>query len=111
MLKLIDIVNDTADDYYRNVSLANAYNILVPATSEVATTIKGGISSAIVPIFGIEAILLMLYLGYASVQALVEETRKRSAMRALEAEAAEKAAEASDDDKKDEKSDKNNKKK
>lgn len=111
VLKLIDIVNDTADDYYRNVSLANAYNILVPATSEVATTIKGGISSAIVPIFGIEAILLVIYLGYASIQALIEETRKRNAMRVLEAEAAEKTDEASDDDKKDEKSDKNNKKK
>ena len=53
----------------------------------------------------------MIYLGYASIQALVEETRKRNAMRVLEAEAAEKTDEASDDDKKDEKSDKNNKKK
>lgn len=74
---LIKLVNDTADDYYRNVSLSDSYNILVPATSEVATTIKNGISKAIVPAFGIEMLILMTYLGISFFQALTEETRKR----------------------------------
>lgn len=97
--ELNDIVNRTADDYFRNVSLSDSYNILVPATSEVATTIKSGISKAIVPIFGIEAVLLVAYLAIAFIQALVEETRKRNKLRTAaavaeaEAEAAEKASE------------------
>ena len=99
---LIQLVNDTADDYYRNVSLSNAFNVLVPATTEVATTIKSGIVSAIVPIFGVEVLILMSYLGYSSVQAITEETRKR---RNRLAAAAGNVPEASggSDDKKDEK--------
>lgn len=105
---LIVLVNDTADDYYRNVSLSKDYNVLVPATSEVAATIKSGISSAIVPIFGVEAIILMIYLGYSAIQALSEETRKRNQKLAL---ADADADAASGDDKKDEKTEKDSKKK
>lgn len=74
---LIDLVNRTADDYYRNVSLSDSYNILVPATTEVVTTIKNGISKAIVPAFGCEVLILMTYLAISFFQALGEETRKR----------------------------------
>lgn len=80
---LIDIVNRTADDYYRNVSLSDSYNILVPATSAVSTTIKSGIEKAIVPIIGIELVILMIYLAVAFVRALVEETRKRNKLKAV----------------------------
>lgn len=111
VLNLVTLVNDTADDYYRNVSLSNAYNVLVPATSEVATTIKSGITSAIVPIFGVEAIMLVFYLGYSAIQALIEETRKRNSRYAAEGASDEDAKAASDDDKKDAKSEKDSKKK
>ena len=77
--QLIQLVNDTADDYYQNVSLASAYSILVPATSDVATTVKSGLSKAMLPLVGIEAVLLMIFLGYSFVTALIEETKKRKA--------------------------------
>lgn len=86
---LIQLVNDTADDYYQNVSFSNAYNILLPATSSVATTITSGISKAIIPIIGVEAILLMLYLAVSFIQALIEENRKKKFASAFAAAAAE----------------------
>lgn len=80
---LIDMVNKTADDYYRNVSLSDSYNILVPATSSVGTTIKSGIAKAVVPAIGVEVIILMIYLSVSFVKALVEETRKRNQKQAV----------------------------
>lgn len=74
---LIQLVNDTADDYYQDVSLANAYRVLVPATSAVAATVKSGISKAIVPVFGIELLLFVAYLALAFIEALKEESKKR----------------------------------
>ena len=104
--ELNELVNKTADGYYRNVSLSDSYNILVPATSAVASTIKSGISKAIVPIFGIEAIMLVIYVGVSFFQALLEETRKRNLRRA--GAAAEESGEGSA---KEEKTEKENKKK
>lgn len=74
---LIQLVNETADDYYQNISLSNAYNILLPATSSVATTIQSGFSRAFLPLVGVEVILMMLYLATAFIQALIEENRKK----------------------------------
>ena len=85
---LIQLVNDTADDYYQNVSLANSYRILVPATSAVAATVKSGIVKAIVPVFGIELLLMMVYLSVAFVEAIREDSQKRKLVAAAEAPAA-----------------------
>ncbi|MBQ9905169.1 MAG: lipopolysaccharide biosynthesis protein [Oscillospiraceae bacterium] len=103
---LIDLVNGTADDYYRNVALSDSYNILVPATSAVATTVQSGIKKAVVPIFGIEAVLLMVYLAVSFGQALVEETRKRNNKLAAEKAGAAGAETVEKSDEKPEKSDK-----
>ncbi|HAG14871.1 MAG TPA: lipopolysaccharide biosynthesis protein [Ruminococcus sp.] len=112
---LIQLVNDTADDYYQNVSLANAYNVLVPATSEVAATVKSGISRAILPVFGIELLLMMSYLTVAFVQALKEEARRKKNLAEVEAalSGAEPLPEQPDEEPKQEKTEpeKNNKKK
>lgn len=78
--RLIELVNDTANDFFLNVSLSSAYNILVPATSDVATTVRSGISKAVTPLVGVEAILLMFYLAVAFIQGLVEENRKRKSI-------------------------------
>ena len=87
---LVQAVNDTADDYYQNVSLANAYNVLIPATADISTTVTSGISKAIIPAFGLEALLFVAYLLVAFVEALKEESNKQKAVRALaESEAAE----------------------
>lgn len=85
--KLIELVNDTANDYFQNVSLSSAYSILVPATSDVATTVRSGISKAVTPIVGVEAILLMIYLATAFIESLVEESRKRKGIIAEEKKA------------------------
>ncbi|MBQ6039912.1 MAG: lipopolysaccharide biosynthesis protein [Oscillospiraceae bacterium] len=75
---LVQTVNDTADDYYQHVSLANAYNILVPATSDVPTTVMTGIKKAIIPAVGLEALLFVGYLTYAFIEAIKEENLKRN---------------------------------
>ena len=90
-------VNDTADDYYQNVSLANGYNVLVPATADISTSIRSGISKAIIPAFGLEALLFVAYMIVVLYEALKEETLKRNAARAAAAGAeADDAAPAED---------------
>ncbi len=78
-------VNDTADDYYQNVSLANGYNVLVPATADISTSIRSGISKAIIPAFGLEALLFVAYMIVVLYEALKEETLKRNAAHAAAA--------------------------
>ncbi len=76
--KLIDDVDNTANDYYENYSLAGAYNILAPATATAATSITFGISSSIIPIIAVEIILFFLFIGYVSISAIKEDNGKES---------------------------------
>lgn len=71
--QLVKLVNETADDYYQNLSLSNAYNVLVPASSDAKTTITNGISAALMPIFGVEALLFVAYLIVVFSQAIKED--------------------------------------
>ncbi|MCQ2407368.1 MAG: lipopolysaccharide biosynthesis protein [Oscillospiraceae bacterium] len=81
--EMIELVEKTADDYYQNVSLGNAYNVLVPAAYDAATTVKHGISKAVVPCVGAEAMIFIFYLGVSFVMALIEEMKaKRMKMEA-----------------------------
>lgn len=100
---MIKLVEDTADDYYQNVSLSDAFNILVPATSAVAATVKSGISKAVVPIAGVEVLWFVFYVGLSFVQALIEETNRRKAKKAAAQEAEEAEEKSGSDKKKDEK--------
>ncbi|MCQ2417406.1 MAG: lipopolysaccharide biosynthesis protein [Oscillospiraceae bacterium] len=75
--QLIQLVNDTADDYYQNVSLSNAFNVLVPATSDVATNVKSGITKAVIPTAGTEILLLVAFLALSFIEAIVVETRRK----------------------------------
>lgn len=77
VLNLTELVKETADDYYRNVSLANAYSILVPPSNDVKTTVKTGIKTALLPVVGLELVILMVYLGFSFFKAMAEETRKK----------------------------------
>ncbi|HAM68426.1 MAG TPA: hypothetical protein DCP68_02260, partial [Ruminococcus sp.] len=88
--EMIELVEKTADDYYQNVSLGNAFNVLVPAAYDAATTVKSGISKAIVPCVGAEALIFIFYIGYSFVAGLVDGTKKKRA----EKEAAVQAAAA-----------------
>lgn len=85
---LINKTNATANDYYETVYLSNAYQVLVPATSSGLTTTKSVIKSAIEPLFIIEALLFVLFFGYAFCYSLITETRKRRAIKLAEHNAA-----------------------
>ncbi|MGN0580180.1 MAG: lipopolysaccharide biosynthesis protein [Ruminococcus sp.] len=100
---LIEQVNLTSNEYYETVSLKNAYNILVPASSSVGTSITSMIKSSIIPVLVTEIMVLVVYIGIAFVLAIVEGSRKQSDI--VEA-ATEKASAAGgdgndDEDKKD----------
>lgn len=99
---LIDLVNKTADEYYNTVSFANAYNILVPAsTSSVARSLKSIFSESFMTIFLVEALIFVAYIGVAFVTALIAENKKKAGL----------AIDADDNEKSEPKEEKNSKKK
>ena len=105
--ELIELVEKTAEDYYENVSLANAYSVLVPANSNVGQSISTGVKNVLYPLVGIEAVAMMIYLCASFVEALVTETKKRKEALASKAlEAAEKANDAEKEQSADEKTEK-----
>lgn len=71
--KMITLVNDTADDYYENESLAGTYNVLVPATASVAATSFSAVKSIIIPAFIVEALIVVLYLCVVLFEAIKEQ--------------------------------------
>lgn len=94
---LVDVTKLTADDYFENVSLANAYNVLVPATSDAFSVIKTGIKKVLYPVFGLEMVLFLVYLGIAFVTAVTEDYRRRHTAAVEDSE----PADAGDDPKQD----------
>ena len=76
---LLDIVNQTADEYYETIYLANAYNILVPADTSGLITLKTIIKSAFPIFLVLEGLLFIAYLGTAFVLALVYENKAKNA--------------------------------
>ena len=92
---MIEVTRQTADDYFENVSLANAFNVLVPATSDAFSVIKTGIKKVLYPVFGLEMVLFLVYLAVAFWQAVSEDYRRRHAVEDAEGE----VIEAGDDPK------------
>lgn len=90
---MIEVTKQTADDYFENVSLANAYNVLVPATSDAYSVIRTGIKKVLYPVVGLEMVLFLVYIGTAMVQAILQDYRRRHPAAA----AADAGAEAGDD--------------
>ena len=81
---LIEQINLTSDEYYNTVSFANAYNILVPAsTSSVVRTLKDVIKDSIIPIFVLEALLVAGYLCVVLVSAMLDENKKKNGIIAV----------------------------
>ena len=72
---LLELVNQTADEYYETIYLANAYNILVPANTSGLITLKSIIKSAIPICLVLEGLIFVLYLGIAFVKSLIEENK------------------------------------
>lgn len=97
--QLIDDINTTAEEYYENVPFANAYNILVPASgSGAASFVKRTISSAIVPLVVIEALLVLVYICAAFVFAIINESKKKKALAEAESVEAESESESEEAD-------------
>ncbi len=94
---LIDNINKTADEYYSNVSFADAYSVLVPAISSGMTVTKSIIKTASTPILLAEAVLAVIYIIVAFIQGLIYENKKRAVVKkaeeAQETEAAEETEE------------------
>lgn len=84
---LIDTINTTSDEYYNTVSFANAYNILVPAsTSSVVRTVGDIVKDSTIAILVLEALLFVAYIGIALVTAIIDENKKKKTTVAIEAD-------------------------
>ena len=81
---LIDVTSRTSDDYYKNVTLKNAYNVLVPATNTISSRISHIIENAKMPIIILEGLCVFVFLVLAVIEAVICDTRKAKA--AAEAE-------------------------
>ena len=77
---LVDIVNKTSDDYYRNVTFKNAYSVLVPATNTATDMISHIIENAKRPLIVLEALGFMVFFCVAFVEALITDNKKRKAL-------------------------------
>lgn len=77
---LMDATNQTANEYYETVYLANSYNILVPPSTSGLTTTTSILKSAAEPMLIAEALIFVLYLGASFVIALIEENKKKKVL-------------------------------
>ena len=98
--EMIEAVSLTSDDYYKNVTFKNAYNVLVPASNTAADRISRIIDNAKLPLILLEALVIFAYFCVAFVEAVKEDTAKRKA--ALAAVNDTVAAGGDDDDDEDE---------
>lgn len=72
---ITNIAIDTSDEFYANVVFENAFNILVPATGEAYVIKAQGI---LTPVLIAEAIIFVIYLSYAFISAILNDTRKNA---------------------------------
>lgn len=77
---LVDIVNKTSDDYYRNVTFKNAYSVLVPATNTATDRISHIIENAKQPLLILEVLGFMVFFCVAFIEALIADNKKRKAL-------------------------------
>lgn len=74
---LVDLVNRTSDDYYRNVTFKNAYSVLVPATNTATDKISHIIENAKTPLIVLEAIGFIVFFAVAFIEALITDNKKK----------------------------------
>lgn len=97
--KIEDMTNKietTANEYYMNYSLADAFSVLVPAASTSVTKITKGINRAVIPTIGIECVIFAVFLALIFLFSFREDNpEKKKETESVEAEdtAAEEAEE------------------
>ncbi|MBO4876777.1 MAG: lipopolysaccharide biosynthesis protein [Ruminococcus sp.] len=77
--ELIESVSLTAEDYYKNVTFKNAYNVLVPASNTATDRIGRIVSNAKLPLVALEGLALMFFFAVAVVEAIKQDSAKRKA--------------------------------
>ena len=82
---LVDLVNRTSDDYYRNVTFKNAYSVLVPATNTATDRMSHIMENAKQPIMILEALAFVVFFAVAFIEALIADNRKKKAAPANDA--------------------------
>lgn len=97
---LVDLVCDTSEDYYKNVTFKNAYNVLVPATNTTSDKISRVIENAKLPAVILELLGFVVYFAVAFVQAFTADNKKK------DEEEAEEEKSKDDEDKSGEKEEK-----
>ena len=76
---LVSLTEQTADEYYEDVAFANAYSILVPAVNSAGATLHSIISSCLIPVIMVEALVFIVYLIAAFVKSLKLKPKKKTA--------------------------------
>lgn len=77
--EMVELVNITADEYYENVSLANAFSILSPASAETSSPISNLINHALKPIIIVEALVFLIFFGISFVSSIISYKKKKNA--------------------------------
>lgn len=78
--ELIESVSLTADDYYKNVTFRNAYNVLVPASNTTVDRVSRIIDNAKLPLVVLEALCFMVFFAIAVIEAIKSDSDKRKAL-------------------------------
>ncbi len=81
--QIVELTENTADDYYENVQFAHAYNILIPATRSVSAGIGSAISNAIKPLVVIELLIFVIYMMIVFINALKYEAAKNRVIKKI----------------------------
>ncbi len=73
---LVDLVYKTSEDYYKNVTFRNAYNILAPAANTASDQAARIVKNTIFPAIILEILAIVVYFAVAIIQALMSDNRK-----------------------------------
>lgn len=83
--ELIESVSLTADDYYKNVTFKNAYNVLVPASNTAADRVGRIVGNAKLPLVALEGLALMFFFALSVIEAIKSDSAKRKGVAVAEA--------------------------
>lgn len=76
---LVELVCDTSEEYYKDVTFKNAYNVLVPATNTSSDRMARIINNAKMPLVLLEFLGFAVFFAVSFVQAITADSRKRKA--------------------------------
>lgn len=84
--ELIEDVKKTADDYYENVTFQNAYNILVPASNTMRSTLSVVMNNVKTPLILGEGAVFAVYFMIAFIEAIKTDSFDRKKKKKKEEE-------------------------